>query len=144
MTFSLNRFAPPLSKTPTSLQPVSLLRLPPQKDIVRGLIKGLTDENLTVRDAAIGALMREGSPMPEAIPTLIRLLYYGAPTYTPDVATLLLWYMGEEGPVALTKALDNSQWSLRFGAATAYGYEFAWAYSHRSSEMGPLPDQVVP
>lgn len=139
LTFSLNPLAPTLSKTPRTL-----LSLPPQKEIVRSLIKGLTSEDLTVRDTAIGAFMREEHPLPEAIPALIRLLYYGAPTYTPDVATLLLGYMGPEGRVALTKALNHSQWSLRFGAATAYGYEFEWARVSLSSDPGPLPPSVVP
>ena len=144
MTFSLNPLAPPLSQTPTPLQPLTLLRLPPKMDIVRGLIKGLTNEDLNVRDAAIGAFMREENSMPEAIPALIRLLYYGTPTYTPDAATLLLRYMGPAGTVALTQALANSQWLLRFGAATAYGYEFAWARESLSFNPGPLPPPVVP
>ena len=117
---------------------------PPHKNIVRGLIKALKDEDPEVRHKAMGSFISIGESAPEAIPGLVRLLYYGSLVFSPDTAHLLLMRMGDRGRVALTEALHNSQWSLRFGAAIAYGYAWTYKYNKLSSDVGPLPEAVVP
>ena len=116
----------------------------PHKNIVRGLIKALKDEDPEVRDQAIENFLSIGESTPEAIPALVRLLYYGSPFLDLGAGCILLKSMGDQGRVALTEALHNSQWSLRFGAAVAYGYAFELTYDRLDFDGGPLPEAVVP
>ena len=128
----------------------------PKKDIVRAIIKGLTDEDEKVRRKAILDCSYNGEVAPEVIPVLIRLLYYGSPIYSQEATSVLLLNMGEKGRKALTEALNNGPWNLRFGVALAYGHQFVWWVNGahipedyeiplppEGYEMGALPGAVV-
>ena len=137
---------------PESREPSKRLTLkaqPPQKDIFRGFIKALNDTDKMVRSLAIFHVGEHSKVSPESISTLIRFLYYGSPTYEKHTAWVLLHAVADEkGRAVLTKALDDRQWSLRFGVALAYADLFVQgvyvAHTKEGTEIGPLPKSVIP
>jgi HEAT repeat protein len=117
------------------------LTLAPRKDILRGFIKALKDEDPQIHGLAVGIISGLGENALEAIPALSECLYYG-PFFSPFACLTLLTDMGEAGREALTKALDSPLWNFRFGAAYTYGEEFRLTF--HSGDTSPLPDAVVP
>ena len=118
---------------------------PQHKNIVRALVKAFKDDDYEVRYAAMIHFFGMGESVeelpPEVILGLVQSLYYGSPFFCGfyiDVVTIL-HRMGDRGRAALTEALHSSSWSLRFGAAVAYGN----AYRNMHIRRGMLQHHYI-
>ena len=119
------------------------LTLAPRKDIVRGFIKALKDDDTQIHGWAVSSLSELGNSSPEAISALSECLDYGSPDFSPLACLTLLTDMGKAGQAAVNKALDAPQWSFRFGAAFTYAEQFAHAHNAPAIDAVPLPAPVV-
>ena len=130
---------------------------PQHKNIVRALVKAFKDDDYEVRYAAVIHFFGMGESVVELPPELaadvisglVKSLYYGSPFFCGmynDVVTIL-HRMGDRGRAAVTEALHSSSWSLRFGAAVAYGNAFRNIHIRRGMlqhhYIKPLPKAVV-
>ena len=121
-------------------------RAPHNKDIVRALAKALRDRG--VRTRIIFGFRPPESNLelpPEVISGLVQMLYYESPFFGgTSVGEDLLAWTGNQGRAALAEALHSSEWSLRFGAALAYGGMLG--YTKRTTnnpDEGALPKAVI-
>ena len=101
--------------------------LPHNKDIVRALVKALKDDHGEVISEVLNSFLYSSRELSsEVISGLVQSLYYGSPFFGHSSACTVLLRGGggrnPEGQVALIEALHSSEWSLRFGAAIAYGH----------------------
>ena len=135
-------------------------KIPPNhkdiKNIVRAVVKALKDDEYKVRFEAMECFLGMGESVTELPPKLatevisglVQSLYYGSPFFDGITAGLVLNGIGDRGRAALTEALHSSSWSLRFGAAVAYGYVFLRIHNSRGMLLHhyikPLPKAVVP
>ena len=101
--------------------------VPDNKNIVRALVKALKDDSATVRSRTMSGFLYDSEELvPEVISGLVQALYYGSPFFGhSDACHVLLWGGGKRNPhgqTALIEALHSNEWSLRYGAASAYGF----------------------
>lgn len=129
------------------------------KHIVRAVVKAFKDDEYKVRFAAMECFFGLGKPevsvtkLPpeltaQVMSGLVQLLYYGSPFFGGFDVGAVLHSMEDEGLPTVTEALHSSSWSLRFGAAIAYGDVGGSLYNKRvilgHHNVKPLPKAVIP